>query len=170
MPDNKYVIAIDPGLRFSAYTVFDSDGAIQLSETIKFNTKLSQSVRLQILYATLVEVADKFPPSDILTEYQFVDIMSSIVGVIMAFSGLYPDANFNKMTPSQWKKMVSGKGNIEEDILKDTIVKIYPEAIDYNEHQIDTLGIYLAYKQKEKEVVILKKSKRTNKRKNSSKD
>lgn len=169
--DKKFVLSVDPGLRFCGYTVFDSSGRIKLSETIKFNTKLSQCVRLQILYSTLAAVAEKYPPSDILTEYQFVDIMSSIVGVIMAFAGLHPEARFDKTVPMAWKKAVSGKGNIEEDKLKEIIVAKYPEAIDYDEHKIDTLGIYLAYKKKQEEPVddIPKKSKRNNKKSNLGK-
>ncbi len=167
--DEKYTISIDPGLRFAAYTVFNSEGKIRHTETIKFNTKLSQPVRLQILYSSLVAAAEKYPPENILTEYQFVDIMSSIVGVIMAFSGLYPDAVFNKTTPSSWKKSVTGKGNIEEEKLKEILLKIYPEAKDYDEHQLDTLGIYLAYKEKQKEIKddVLKGTRKSNKKKKS---
>ncbi len=145
--DDKYILSIDPGLRFAGWTVFDSCGKIVESDTIKFNTKLSQCVRLQILYSTLIAVSKKYTLSDVITEFQFVEIMSTIVGVIMAFTGSVKDARFNKTVPMAWKKAVTGRGNIEENLLRDILIDKYPEAICFDEHQLDTIGLYLAYKE-----------------------
>lgn len=142
------VCTIDPGLVYAAYSIFDDNGKILESETIKFNTKLSQCVRLNLLYCTLIELIKKYPITDVITEYQFVDIMSSIVGVIMAGTGSEPKLKFDKITPSQWKKLAFGKGNIEESELRNKIIDIYKEAEEYSEHQLDTIGIFLGYKEK----------------------
>lgn len=145
---SKYILAIDPGIRFCGYVLFDDSGKIIESKTIKFNTKLSQSKRLFELYSELNNVSSEYVISNVVTEYQFVDIMSSIVGVIMAFSGSISDAEFLKMTPSQWKKLATGKGNIEEKDLRDKIISVYPEAEDFDEHRLDAVGIYMAHQNK----------------------
>lgn len=159
-----YTICIDPGIRFAGYVVFDDNGKIVESETIKFNTKTSQSKRLFELYSKLSFVSNKYQIENVITEYQFVDIMSSIVGVIMAFSGSINDAEFLKMTPSQWKKLATGKGNIDEKDLRDKMIGVYPEAENFDEHRLDAIGMYLAFKKREKECVEIDKPKRKRKR------
>lgn len=162
-----YVFVIDPGLRFAGITAF-ANGAIIHSETLKFNTKLSQQKRIFHLFDRMEELAKTFPEvSVVVTEYQFVSQMSWIVGCLMTFAGSI-DAELVKYTPSQWKKMATGKGNISEEELRDSIIEIYPEAGQYSEHQIDTLGMYLAYSKSGESNVS--PSKKPNKRKNSSKN
>lgn len=167
---SKYILCIDPGIRFCGYVLFDDSGKIVESKTIKFNTKLSQSKRLFELYSELSNVSSEYDISNVITEYQFVDIMSSIVGVIMAFSGSINDAEFLKMTPSQWKKLATGKGNIEEKDLRDKMIDVYPDAENFDEHRIDCIGIYIAYQNKLKEGISdVKSAKRSNSRKKASK-
>lgn len=161
------VFVIDPGLRFAGITAF-VDGAIIHSETLKFNTKLPQQKRIFHLFHRMEELAEIYPSvSVVVTEYQFVSQMSWIVGCLMTFAGSI-DAELIKYTPSQWKKMATGKGNIPEDQLRSIIIGIYPESQEYSEHQIDTLGMYLAYRKSGETNVS--PSKKPNKRKNSSKN
>jgi Holliday junction resolvasome RuvABC endonuclease subunit len=116
----------------------------------------------------MTELSEAFPQAAVvITEYQFVSQMSWIVGCLMTFAGSI-DADLIKYTPSQWKKMATGKGNIPEDELRNIIIGIYPEAEQYSEHQIDTLGMYLAYEKSGENNVS--PSKKPNKRKNSSKN
>lgn len=168
---NKYVLCIDPGIRFCGYVVFDDSGKIVKSKTIKFNTKLSQCKRLFQLYSELINVSSNYEISNVVTEYQFVDIMSSIVGVIMAFSGSINDAEFLKMTPSNWKKLATGKGNIDEKELRDKMINVYPDAEEFDEHRLDCVGIYVAYQNKLKEGSDdVKSVKRGSSRKKASKN
>lgn len=162
-----HVFVIDPGLRFAGITAF-YDGVIVHSETLKFNTKLSQQKRIFDLFHRLEELSIQFPSvSLVITEYQFVSQMSWIVGCLMTFTGSV-DAELIKYTPSQWKKMATGKGNIPEDELRRIIEEEYPESAEYTEHQIDTLGMYLAYKKSgDKNASPAKKP---NKRKNTRKN
>lgn len=161
-----HVFVIDPGLRFAGITAL-YDGVIVHSETLKFNTKLSQQKRIFDLFHRLEELSIKFTDvSLVITEYQFVSQMSWIVGCLMTFAGSV-DAELIKYTPSQWKKMATGKGNIAEDELKSIIILEYPESVEYSEHQIDTLGMYLAYKKSGEQNVS--PTKKPNKRKNTGK-
>lgn len=163
----KCVFVIDPGLRFAGITAF-VDGVITHSETLKFNTKLSQQKRIFQLFNRMEELAKIFPSvSVVVTEYQFVSQMSWIVGCLMTFAGSI-DAELVKYTPSQWKKMATGKGNINEEELRNKMIEMYPEAEQYSEHQIDTLGMYLAYSKSGEDNVS--PSKKPNKRKNSRKN
>lgn len=161
------VFVIDPGLRFAGITAF-ADGAIIYSETLKFNTKLPQQKRIFNLFDRMEQISKIFPEvTVVITEYQFVSQMSWIVGCLMTFAGSI-DAELIKYTPSQWKKMATGKGNISEEELRNIIIEKYPESIEYSEHQIDTLGMYLAYEKSGENNVS--PSKKPNKRKNSSKN
>lgn len=163
----QHTFVIDPGLRFAGISIF-ADGAIMHSETLKFNTKLSQQKRIFQLFHRMEELAEIFPEINaVVTEYQFVSQMSWIVGCLMTFAGSI-DTDLIKYTPSQWKKMATGKGNIAENDLKDLLVKLYPEAEQYSEHQIDTIGMYLAYKKSGE--CDVSRPKKPNKRKNSSKN
>lgn len=163
------IFVIDPGLRFAGITAF-IDGAIAHSETLKFDTKLSQQKRIFNLFHRMEELAEIYQDvSIVITEYQFVSQMSWIVGCLMTFAGSV-DAELIKYTPSQWKKLATGKGNISEEDLKNAIINIFPEAEQYSEHQIDTLGMYLAYKQlgEQNASPSKKPNKKTNSRKNKA--
>lgn len=139
-------LVIDPGLRAWAYSVFAEDDSVVESETIKFNTKLSQEKRLFDTYSLLSDVVSRHKLTNITTEYQFVNTMSNIVGVIMAVAGSDENIKFKKITPSAWKKAGFGKGNIDEELLSDKIIDVYPQAQSMSEHERDCLGMYIAYK------------------------
>lgn len=164
------MFSIDPGLRFAGISIFDENKQIRHSETLKFNTKLSQQKRIYQLYERMhilaKEIGQDQSIQTVITEYQFVSQMSWIVGCLMTFAGSI-DADLVKLTPSQWKKMATGKGNIQEDELKNIIIKLYPESIEYTEHQIDTIGMYLAYCNQEN--INATSTKKFNKRKNAGK-
>lgn len=159
---------IDPGLRFAGISIIDENSSIKHSETLKFNTKESQQKRIYQLYRRMKDLAEQYHEENnvniVITEYQFVSQMSWIVGCLMTFAGSI-DAKLIKFTPSQWKKLSTGKGNIAEDELRNKIIELFPNAIEYSEHQIDTLGMYLAHINQENGNVT--PSKKSNKRKNS---
>jgi Holliday junction resolvasome RuvABC endonuclease subunit len=164
-------LVVDPGIRFAGISVIDEQSQIKHSETLKFNTKKSQQIRIFELYKRMQDIVEQFGGRDnieaVITEYQFVAQMSWIVGCLMTFAGSI-EAELIKLTPSQWKKMATGKGNISEEQLREKVLSIYPECSDYSEHQIDTLGMFLAYINQEKPNV--ESVKKPNKRKNTSKN
>lgn len=157
------ILTVDPGIRFAAVTIFDENGEVKHSETIKFSGKHSQEKRMYEFYTILCDLSSRYPISVIVAESQFVQIMGNIVGMIMTYAG-FAEAKLIRMNPSQWKKLSTGKGNISEAELREKIINVFPFANEYSEHQIDTLGMYLAYKNQESGDVS--PAKKPNKRKN----
>lgn len=162
------ILTIDPGIRFAAISVINEDGKVEYSATIKFNGKHSQEGRMYEFYKTLCNLSVEYDIRVIVAESQFVQIMGNIVGMIMTYAG-FAEAQLIKMNPSRWKKLATGKGNISEAELREKIIDIYPFAESYSEHQIDTLGMYLAYKSLQ-ELGDASPTKKPSKRKNSSKN
>jgi Holliday junction resolvasome RuvABC endonuclease subunit len=162
------ILTIDPGIRFAAVSVLNENGEIKYSETIKFNGKHSQEKRMYEFYSKLCDISSEFDIRVVVVESQFVQIMGNIVGMVMTYSG-FANAELIRMNPSRWKKLATGKGNIGEAELREKIISIFPLAETYSEHQIDTLGMYLAYKNLQ-ELGDASPVKKSNKRKNPSKD
>ena len=161
------ILTIDPGIRFAAVTIFTEDDKVEYSETIKFNGKHSQEKRMYEFYEILCNLSKEYDIRVIVAESQFVQIMGNIVGMIMTYAG-FAEAKLIRMNPSQWKKLATGKGNISEAELREKIINIFPFADTYSEHQIDTLGMYLAYKNQE--IGDASPSKKPSKRKNARKN
>lgn len=161
------ILTIDPGIRFAAITVFDEGGKVEYSSTIKFNGKHSQEQRMYEFYRILCDLSAEYRIKTIIAESQFVQIMGNIVGMIMTYAG-FAEAKLIRMNPSQWKKLATGKGNIGEAELREKIINVFPFADTYSEHQIDTLGMYLAYKNQESGDAS--PAKKPNKRKNAGKN
>ena len=49
------------------------------------------------------------------------------------------------MVPSSWRKKLTGKGNASEDLVLETVKKVY-DVEGLSEHDIDCLAMYLAWK------------------------
>lgn len=141
------VLAIDPGIVVAAYCVFDDNGVPIDFGDIKFNTKRTQEQRFWEFFSKLREISAKHDIKEVVCESQFVNIMSQIVGMIMAFSGSV-DVKLTKMTPGNWKKLSFGKGNIDEAILRIKVIEKFPELEKVSEHVIDCGGMYIAYSNK----------------------
>lgn len=162
------ILTIDPGIRFAAVSVISENGEVEYSATIKFNAKHSQEKRMYEFYKVLCNLSSEYNIRVVVAESQFVQIMGNIVGMIMTYAG-FAEAELIRMNPSRWKKLATGKGNIGEAELKEKIINTFPFAKEYSEHQIDTLGMYLAYKNIQ-ELGDASPIKKSNKRKNSSKN
>lgn len=162
------ILTIDPGIRFAAVSVIGEDGKVEYSATIKFNGKHSQEKRMYEFYTVLCNLSTEYDIRVVVAESQFVQIMGNIVGMIMTYAG-FAEAELIRMNPSRWKKLSTGKGNIGEAELREKIISEFPFAESYSEHQIDTLGMYLAYKNLQ-ELGDASPVKKPNKRKNSSKN
>lgn len=138
------VLAIDPGIVVAAYCVFDDNGVPIDFGDIKFNTKRTQEQRFWEFFSKLREISAKHDIKEVVCESQFVNIMSQIVGMIMAFSGSV-DVKLTKFVPSSWKKAATGRGNIPEAELRALIIDRYSSLSDVSEHVIDCAGMYDAY-------------------------
>jgi Holliday junction resolvasome RuvABC endonuclease subunit len=138
------VIAVDPGLNNLGLTVFDANDKILSSQTVKMTSKEAQESRLYKVFCSVYDAASGNIVSQVVSEKQFVEIMSVINGAIRAAAGKL-GARTTLFMPSAWKKAATGKGNISEDDLRDYIISKYPEAKDFDEHMIDSVGVYLAY-------------------------
>lgn len=160
-----YTVAIDPGLLNWAWIIFDDDGKIYKTRHIKLNNKDNQDKRLNQIYKEIAELSssENINITSAIIEKQFMNLMIQINGVLKAASDSMGGKTFF-FVPSEWKKLVTGKGNVSEDELKSVILQAYPEAEGFDEHRIDCIGIYLAHIKREKEpkVVVLKKPKRVN--------
>lgn len=149
------VLAIDPGIVVAAYCVFDDSGVPIEFGDIKFNTKRTQEQRFWEFFSKLREISAKHDIKEVICESQFVNIMSQIVGMIMAFSGSI-DVKLTKFVPSAWKKAATGRGNIPEDELRTLIENKYSSLAGISEHVIDCAGMYEAYVNKINSVPLSK--------------
>lgn len=144
------IITIDPGLQAWALAIFE-DGKLITSKTLNYKKeKLSQEVRLWLIFDTLCDYYDAYDlelGAEVVCERQFVDTMSQITGVVKAFAGKY---NLKSIlyVPKQWKKVISGRGDIDEEKLKSIVCEKYPELQDKSEHEVDCAGIYMAHRLK----------------------
>lgn len=141
----RKILTIDPAITNAAVAVFTEDGTLHHSETISFDRKLSQEVRMWQIFDKLSSVVDKYPVDVIVSERQFVQIMSEMVGVIKAFAGSINVNSVLFMPPSKWKKLATGKGNVPEDELANLVTSIWPDLVGASEHEIDCAGLFMAW-------------------------
>jgi Holliday junction resolvasome RuvABC endonuclease subunit len=163
------ILAIDPGIVVAAYCVFDDNGVPIEFGDIKFNTKRTQEQRFWEFFSKLREISARHTITQIIAESQFVNIMSQIVGMIMAFSGSV-DVKLIKFVPSAWKKSATGRGNIPEDELRTFIIDKYSSLANVSEHVIDCAGMYEAYVNKIKNAptAVVKPKKKISKKKGNT--
>jgi Holliday junction resolvasome RuvABC endonuclease subunit len=139
------VLVVDPAITSWAFAIFDDeDGKLLHSETITYKSKESQESRLYKIFDKLDKVDDI---GHVVVERQFVDIMGQIVGVIRAVAG-GKNCGSTMFVPSSWRKLLTGKGNATEEMVKAEVLKVYPQMADKSEHEIDTCAIYIAYRGK----------------------
>ena len=161
----KYTVAIDPGLLNWAWIIFDDAGVIVKTKHIKLSNKKGQNKRLNEIYKELSELSlnEGFKIESAVIEKQFMNLMIQINGVLKAACDSLDCETFF-FVPSEWKKLITGKGNIAEDELTNFIIDKYPEAIEFDEHRIDCIGIYLAHIENKLNPKIKPKKKKTAKK------
>lgn len=143
-----YILAVDPGLVEWAYAVFDEDGDLIMSKMVKYESKrkLTQEQRLFFIFDELTKLDYEF--TCVIIERQFVDTMQQITGVLRAYAG---NCNLKTVlfTPSQWRKLATGKGNASEELVVQTVLAKYPQMDELSVHEKDCAAIYIAYRARE---------------------
>lgn len=159
----KVLMAIDPSLSCTGVAVFNlednfepclSENGIcipELESTYSIDTKglqdSSRANRLSFIFESMTELREKYSPKVVVYESGFSRFVKStqaiyqVQGVmLLAFSNIklffYP--------PSSIKKTICGKGNVKKELVRDEIMKIYPEKSFANMDETDAvaIGIY----------------------------
>lgn len=138
------ILTVDPAITQWAYAVFDEHGVCLFSETVKYTSKESQESRLFKIFDKLDKLS--YNITHVVVEKQFVEIMTQIVGVVRSLAGK-KGVPTTCLVPSRWRKLLTGKGNATETMVKDAVLKHYPKMEDKSEHEVDCAAIYLAWRE-----------------------
>jgi Holliday junction resolvasome RuvABC endonuclease subunit len=118
---------------------------------IPSDKKLNSDERGTILYESFCKVLDKEKPDAMVTEkslYSNNFISSRTITEIIAFCKLACNQRrilYNMVYVPSWKKYITGKGNSPKPVIKECILKIYPELTELTQDELDSIGIGLFY-------------------------
>lgn len=141
----KHVLTVDPGLVFWAWALFDEDGKLVESKTVKYKSGLDQEFRLNDIYDQLCRINWTREVEVMIVERQFAELMCQIVGAIRASAGKMGVKSI-QYVPASWRKLATGNGHAKEDKVRSVVLEAYPEMENASEHEIDCGALFLAYK------------------------
>lgn len=149
-----FYLGVDPSLTNTGVVVIKEEyGEYFLIEHHLIKTKPSQDCRLLYISTGLKKICKPFQLEKVFIEYPLVNCnsktsiaLSQAVGAIaLTLEGM--DLELIYLMPSEVKKVITGKGNGDKDLMRKCIVNhinIPHNINDISEHEIDACGIACA--------------------------
>ncbi len=146
--EEKVLMAVDLSLSNTGVAIFDLNENIVNISSISTDSKEEHPKRIRKIVDEILDLANKFKPMVIVLEKGFFRFAASsaalnrVQGAIM-----YVLHNYDMVfySPSTIKKAVSGKGNSSKEIVKESVLKKYPDLTLNNLDESDACAIGMTY-------------------------
>jgi Holliday junction resolvasome RuvABC endonuclease subunit len=153
---NNYLIALDLSLSNTGVCIFDieTENPVEIF-SISTNAKFSHGERLRKIADKLCEVRSKYNISAVALEQGFTrfNISTQVSFKVHGIANyIFYDKPQTYYAPSSIKKVVSGNGKSTKEIIKNIIIKKYPDIVIKNEDESDAVSIGMCWFIKNKKV------------------
>lgn len=143
-------LCLDIALRKTGVVMVE-DGEISFYRTYTVPTKVRYHKALLYWYDTFKELYKGLDPDEVVVEDRLKrgfsgNTLASIEGArtasLIAWGGT---GRFHLHDPAAIKKHLTGKHNAGKELVREAVLKVYPEAVNLTEDEIDALALYITH-------------------------
>lgn len=144
----KYVYGLDLSLNSTGVCLFTNDGQFVKALTIDTHSEKETPLKLGIIGKAFLELIEKYPPEIVIIEQGF-SLFNASTQMLFRVHGLvnYLFAEYEQIyyPASTVKKVITGKGNVSKEEVRDAILKEHPEIKFKNFDESDAFGVGMTY-------------------------
>lgn len=143
-----YVYGLDLSLSNTGVSIFNNDGSYVKSESIDTKSGKNHQEKLKIIGESFLRLRSKYEPSVIVIEQGFsrfniaTQCLFKVHGVTQY---IFNDIEQIYYAATAIKKELTGKGNAKKDIVREYILKEYPDVEFDDLDQSDSFAIAITY-------------------------